>query len=219
MTSFSFPELRFQVSTPEALQADAAWWAIYPSTTTYADREQPEVLFRSMTEGTGIAVCAKDGEKTVGMAFVHLLQHPAAVFLGVVAVGVPESGYHLSGMLLEYAWQAGAAAMRANGKEPMGYVWEAELASLGTTDAARREREQLMHFYERHGAVGLAHPYLLPALRGSGNTPMELMFRPLSDAPLPTVEESEALVRGIYFEKYGPLNEIATAALEALIKA
>jgi hypothetical protein len=48
---------------------------------------------------------------------------------------------------------------------------------------------------------------------------MELMFRPLPDAPLPTVDEAEALVRAIYFEKYAPLNGITTAALEALIKA
>lgn len=219
MTPPSIPELRFQVASLEAFKADAEWWALYPSTTTYAEREPPEVLFRSMQEGTGVAVYAKEGEKTVGMAFVHLLQHPAVVFLGVLAVGVPEHGYHLSGALMEYAWQAGAAAIRANGKEPTGYVWEAELASLGITDASRREREQLMLFYERHGAVSLPHPYLLPALGGAGVTPMELMIRPLPDAPMPTVDESEALVRAIYFEKYGPLNGIATAALEALVSA
>ena len=84
-----------------------------------------------------------------------------------------------------------------------------------TEDADARRRR--IAFFQRHEGQLLERPYLQPPVDGIAAVPMSLMFRSAGDEGPPTAEILDALVRTIYFDKYGAINGINRSTLEDLL--
>ena len=213
--SVSRPAIAIDCPAAAALADDAAWWALYAQAFPPAEREPPEVIVRGLSLGVGVALRARAGGRTTGLATLHLLRNPPMVFLVYLAVATDARGGGLGSALFEQAWAEGAVRMNAGRRSPSGMVWEVE-APLATADLASIERQRRIDFFRRRGGRLLDQAYLQPPIDGVAPVPMRLMYRPAdgADARGPDVE---ALVRAIYFEKYGEVNGIDTHVLRALL--
>jgi len=201
--------------TTEQLTADEAWWQIYEDSFPAAEREKQEVIVRSIDRGVGMAFRRRRQGVTIGLATTHLLKDPAAVFLVYLAVDSNQRNQGTGGELLQGAWEAGAERLSQQGLEPVGLIWEVDRPEPTAGDAGARLRR--IAFFERHGGKLLDRPYMQPSLDGTTPVPMRLMLRPAGGNGIPERETIESLVRAMYFEKYGAINEIDGSTLEDLL--
>lgn len=201
--------------TAQELRRDEAWWRIYADSFPANEREPPEVILESLSRGVGMALRARRQGSTSGLASSHLLEDPAAVFLVYLAVAELERGQGTGAALLQDAWQAGADRLRERGLSPLGLVWEVDPGEDDTPVA--EERRQRLAFFRRHQGQVLERPYLQPPVDGIAAVPMTLMFRPAAGHATPAPQTMDAIVRAIYFEKYGALNGIERSTLEQLL--
>ena len=88
-------------------------------------------------------------------------------------------------------------------------IWEVD---ENDPDCDRRIR-----FFEGQGGRPIPRPYKQPPVNGPDAVPMRLMFRPARGSAIPADPVLEALVRAIYFEKYGAVNGIPAPLLERLL--
>lgn len=200
----------------ESLRVDDSWWRIYQGAFPSHEREPPAVILDSVTRGVGMALRVRRQEATLGLATTHLLRQPAAVFLCYLAAAPGERSRGIGGDLLERAWESGADRLRAQGSQPLGLIWEIDPPDSGAVDVHARLRR--VAFFERHGGHILEAPYLQPPVDGIAPVPMRLMFRPAPGGGLPSPDEVKALMRAIYFEKYGATNGIDQSLLEGLFQ-
>lgn len=210
------PPLRFHILDEPSLAGDAGWWELYEEAFAPEEREPRAVILKGVRSGAALAVAAEHDGRAAGLAVVHLLRDPAAVFLVYLAVVPALRGQGGGGELLHYAIRAGSAAL---GSEH-GSSWVCEVSSPGT-DATKEQRahhEQLLRFYARHGGQVLARPYVQPPVDGRTIVPMTLVYGPAPGSSLPDERETEALVRAIYREKYGAVNGIPEAQLEECVR-
>jgi len=197
------------------LRSDQEWWQIYEDSFPAAEREAPDVIVKSVVQGVGMAFRIRREGVTIGLATTHLLKDPAAVFLVYLAVDSTQRNQGTGGELLQGAWEAGAERLSQQGLEPVGLIWEVDRPEPTAGDAGARLRR--IAFFERHGGKVLDRPYMQPPLDGTTLVPMRLMLRPAGDDGIPERETIEGLVRAMYFEKYGAINEIDRSILEALL--
>ena len=201
--------------TAEELRLDDDWWRIYEDSFPSSEREPAEVILESMSRSVGMAFRARRQAATIGLATTHLLKDPAAVFLVYLAVARADRKQGSGGELLQSAWESGAARLSAQGLQPLGLVWEVDPPEPAAGDAEARDRR--IAFFQRNGGQLLEHPYLQPPVNAATVVPMRLMFRPATVNSAPEQETVHALVRAIYFEKYGAINGIDGATLNDLL--
>ena len=195
--------------TADQLPDDAEWWWIYQTSFPAKEREPAEAILRSVRNSVGIAFRVRRDGQTIGIATTHLLLSPAAVFLVYLAVETRQRGRGDGTALFEFAWTESARRLGAVGSEPLGMIWEVD---ENDADCHRR-----MRFFERQGGTAIPRPYRQPPVNGPDPVSMRLMFRRARGAPPPDDTLTEALVRAIYFEKYGAVNRIPAPLLERLI--
>jgi hypothetical protein len=211
-------DIFFDCPSAVELAQDRQWWKIYEDSLPADEREPPEVILESLRRSVGLALRARRADATVGIATTHLLFHPAAVFLVYLAVDSRHRDVGVGGMLFEEAWRSSAHRMREKRYSPLGLIWEVDDPEDVENPAERLQRLRRIRFFERHGGVPLSRTYLQPPLNGPEPVPMRLMFRPGEGAPMPDAATAEALVRAIYFEKYGEVNRIPVRTLQGLLR-
>lgn len=198
----------------EDLALDAEWWRIYEASLPARERESRAVILGSLGRGVGVAFRARRGQTTVGMATIHLLKRPPAVFLVYLAVADGGRGRGVGGSLLEKAWEHGMERLQAEDLQPVGMVWEVDSPDGGDST---RIAERRIAFFERHRGRVIDSRYLQPPVDGIAPVPMSLMFRAVEGSGEPGRATVEALVRGIYEEKYGAINGIDGSVLSELL--
>lgn len=203
-------KLDFDSPSESEVAKDKDFWAIYKSSFPPNEMEPAEVILRSLRKGSGMTFRARSRGKTLGIATTHLLQSPAAVFLVYLAIDEAHRSSGCGGALFDYTWTCSAARLRAHGREAIGMIWEVD---PDDSDQSRRR----IAFFERHGGVILERRYLQPPVNGPDAVPMRLMFLPRPGGVVPERATMDALVRGIYFEKYYGVNRISKEALTRLI--
>jgi hypothetical protein len=201
--------------TAEELIVDEGWWRIYEDSFPAAERESRDVIVKSIVQGGGMAFRARRLGVTIGLATTHLLKDPPAVFLVYLAVDRGERNQGTGGELLESAWEFGIRRLTAQELQPVGLIWEVDPPDRTARDASARMRR--IAFFERHGGKVLDRPYMQPPLDGTVPVPMRLMLRPAVDRRVQAAQTVEALVRAMYFEKYGAINGIERRVLEELL--
>ncbi len=205
------PGIQFEFLDASELAHDASWWTIYDGSFPSQEREPRSVILRAVEAGAGMAFRVRAGEVAVGLATTHLLTSPPAVFLVYLAVTSRRRAEGLGGRLFEFAWSASAARLRERGLDPLGLIWEVDPPANSDPVAVRR-----IAFFEKHGGILLDRPYWQPPVNFTEPVSMRLMFRP-AQAPMPESSTFDAIVRGIYREKYGVVNRIPTKTLDRLL--
>jgi GNAT superfamily N-acetyltransferase len=206
----------FEYPPADELARDDAWWAIYDESFPASEREPRAVILGSVRQGVGVAARARRGQTVAGLATVHLLRRPAAVFLVYLAVAPALRGRGLGGPLLEDVYRVAADRLARAGAPLAGLVWEVDAPALAATADERQRRERRIEFFRRLGGALLPRPYAQPPLQGTEPVPMRLMYRPAAGAGWPDGAAADALVRAMYFEKYGAANGISAEILERL---
>ena len=102
--------------TASALRADADFWSIYDASFPVAEREPPRVIIDSVERGVALAVRARRGTETIGLATTHLLTKPPASFLVYLAVSKEHRNLGLGPKLFEEVMRGG----------PREAVWEVD---------------------------------------------------------------------------------------------
>jgi hypothetical protein len=186
------------------LRQDAGFWALYDSAFPQSEREPPRVIIESVERGVALAVRARKGNETIGLATTHLLKKPAVSFLVYLAVSKAHRNCGLGPILVEEVTRGGPAEL----------VWEVDAPDRASCPEERILRERRIAFFERLGGEVLLSSYRQPPVNGDDAVPMLLMGRGF----VGTSEKLEALVRAIYFEKYAAANGIDRALLERLVE-
>jgi GNAT superfamily N-acetyltransferase len=211
-------DLRFDCPGRQALERDAQWWEIYRDSIPGEERESPSIILDSLERGIGMAFRARVDGTTIGIATTHLLLNPAAVFLVYLAVRRDRRGAGCGGDLLEYAWTRSLLRMRERGCAPLGMIWEVDPPDSARHPNEVATRRRRMTFFERHGGVPAPGGYVQPPLSGGEPVPMRLMFRSAAKGSMLDGTAADALVRAMYFEKYGKVNGISEGILNQLLE-
>ncbi|MDO8648707.1 MAG: GNAT family N-acetyltransferase [Candidatus Peregrinibacteria bacterium] len=212
------PALTLENENLSMLREDVEWWKIYEESFPISERESKGVIFERIQKNVGMAIHARLGERTVGMASLHLLYDPATVYLISIAISPEERKHHIGSFLFDYAWESGAAKLRQTQKEPIGMVWEVERPELANTQEEKQQRERRIQFYESHGGQILPCNYFLPPLQGTDAIPMYLMFRPAKKNQLMDKKNIMALVHSMYLQNYNAMNGISLSVLMPLLE-
>lgn len=215
---------QFDCPGRDELEGDDHWWEIYRDSFPANEREPASAILDALRRQTGIAFRACIGRVTAGIATTHLLLNPPAVFLVYLAIDQARRGAGLGGALLEYAWTVSRARLRERGLNPFGMIWEVDSPDLVDDPDEETSRERRISFFRRHGGVPVQQPYVQPPVDGKDPVPMQLMLRPREQAPdgaapdqTPDQTMTNALVRAMYFEKYGAVNGIPASILTNLL--
>ncbi|MEN6631725.1 MAG: hypothetical protein ABFD84_04810 [Candidatus Polarisedimenticolia bacterium] len=199
-----------------ALAADDGLWRLYDAAFPADEREPRAVVVRSLELGVGLALRARRGERTGGLALAHLLRDPAAVFLVYLAVDPASRGWGIGRALFEETWRRGAERLRAGKRTPLGLVWEVDERE-DASGAARGSLAARTAFFARQGGAAQPGPYVQPPIAGPAPIPMRLFFRaaPGTRGPFDRAF-ARRLARAIHLEKYGAVNGVGRATLDAL---
>lgn len=202
--------------TPALLAADESFWHIYETSFPADEIEPREVIVRGVAEGVVVALRARRGHKTVGLATAHVLAGIAAGFCVYLAVDREQRGSRAGTSLMQALITAVQAAQAERGRVGLGLVLEVDDPDQAGIHAAERHtRERRIHFFARLGAVLLATPYIQPPLGpGKRPVPMRLLFIPSPGMPVPGRATIMDLIDAMLFEKYGGLNGIDRALLQ-----
>ena len=201
----------------DELAADRDWWNIYDTSFPLEERESREVILESVRSSKGMAFRVRPGGRTIAIATTHLLQTPPAAFLVYLAVDANYRDGGHGGRLLDYAAAKSADRLRELGSEPLGMIWEVDPPGVASDHAEEALRRRRIAFFQGRGGVLLPRAYWQPPLDGGAPVRMQLIFRPENDSPPPDPATVEALVRAMYFEKYGAMNAIPRHVLEELL--
>jgi GNAT superfamily N-acetyltransferase len=204
--------------TAGELIRDQAWWVLYTEAFPASEREPQEVILRSVTWDVGLAFRARHHGTTVGLATVHLLKRPPAVFLVYVAIADAFRGGGLGRQLVSTAWELAAERLKTDTAGAGGLIWEVDDPEDPSSEAETGKRQGRVRFFRRLGGEMLSRSYLQPPVDGVAPVPMRLMYRPAAGSPWPSPPEIEALVHAIYFEKYGSVNGISATVLSDLLR-
>ena len=209
-------DIRFDCPAADELAEDKESWRIYEESLPPEEREPSEVILDSLRRSLGAALRARHAGVTIGIATTHLLLDPAAVFLVYLAI---DSRYRDAGngaILFEYAWSSSEGQLRGRGYNPLGLIWEVDDPKEAGNPNEELLRRRRIRFFQRQGGAILSRPYLQPPVNGTEPVPMQLMYRPSQGASMPDAVTVEALVRAIYFEKYGGVNGVPSQTLQSL---
>lgn len=213
------PDLVFDSPSADTLAADGALWQLYDSAFPSTEREPRSVILDTLRRGDGVAVRARQGANTIGLALAHMLRHPPVLFVVYLAV-VPEfRSRHIGAALFEELWTAGSRSYAARGTPAEGMVWEVDVPERATSEQGLQQGRRRIAFFTRLGGEMLPGSYVQPPVDGTVSVPMHLMFRPARGKPLPDDAARSSLVRALYFEKYHGANGISQAVLQNLLKS
>lgn len=213
----ALPDVAFDSPPVEVLASDDGLWQLYDSAFPSTEREPRRVILDTLRRGDGVAVRARQGAHTVGLALAHMLRHPPALFIVYLAV-VPElRSRHIGAALFEELWTAGSRSYAARGTPAEGMVWEVDVPERATTEQGLQQGRRRIAFFTRLGGELLPGNYVQPPVDGTVSVPMHLMFRPAHGKSLPDDAARSALVRALYFEKYHGANGIPRAVLQNLL--
>jgi hypothetical protein len=208
---------RFDCPTADELAGDKESWRIYEESLPPEEREPFEVILGSLRRSLGTALRARRGGATVGIATTHLLFDPAAVFLVYLAIDNRCRDVGIGTMLFEYAWSSSEGVLRRRGYNPLGLIWEVDDPREAGNPGEELLRRRRIRFFQRQSGLILSRPYRQPPVNGTEPVPMQLMYRPSHGVTMPDATTVEALVRAIYFEKYGGVNGIPSQTLQGLL--
>jgi len=142
----SVPDLVFDSPSADTLAADSALWQLYDSAFPSTEREPRSVILDTLRRGDGIAVRARQGAHTVGLALAHMLRHPPALFIVYLAV-VPElRSRHIGAALFEELWTAGSKSYAARGTPAEGMIWEVDVPERATSEQGLEQSRRRMLF-------------------------------------------------------------------------
>jgi GNAT superfamily N-acetyltransferase len=214
----AFPDLVFDSPSADVVAADGALWQLYDSAFPSAEREPRSVILETLCRGDGVAVRARNGANTIGLAFAHVLRRPPVLFVMYLAVAPEFRSRHIGAALFEKIWVAGSRSYSVRGTEAAGMVWEVDIPERATSEQGLRQSRSRMAFFTRLGGQVLPGSYVQPPVDGIAPVPMHLMFRPAPGRSLPNDSARSALVRAVYFEKYHGANKIPQPVLEDLLQ-
>ena len=80
------PDLVFDSPSADTLLADGAFWQLYDSAFPSTEREPRSVILETLRRGDGVAVRARHGVRTIGLALAHMLRLPPVLFVVYLAV-------------------------------------------------------------------------------------------------------------------------------------
>jgi GNAT superfamily N-acetyltransferase len=213
------PDLVFDLPSADTLAADGAFWQLYDSAFPSTEREPRSVILDTLRRGDGVAVRARQGANTIGLALAHMLRHPPALFVVYLAVAPELRSRHIGAALFEELWTAGSRSYAARGTQAEGMVWEVDVPERATSEQGLQQGRRRIAFFTRLGGEVLPGSYIQPPVDGTVSVPMHLMFRPARGKPLPNDAARSALIRALYFEKYHGANGISEAVLQNLLKS
>lgn len=203
------------INDAQVLQADIAWWQLYYDTFANEEKEPPHVILNSLEQGVGLAFRVCNSEKTIGLATVHLLKNPAAVFLVYLAIAPEYRNKQIGSYFFDYIYQTGNDQLKEEGYRSVGFVWEV-MAPQSQDAAVAEALKRKINFSQQNGGAVLPYHYLQPPVNGSGSVPMHIMFRPGDEGVSLEAINPTALIRAMYFEKYAAVNQIDPQYLEEL---
>jgi GNAT superfamily N-acetyltransferase len=211
------PDLVFDSPSADMLAADGALWQLYDSAFPSTEREPRSVILETLRRGDGVAVRARNGVRTIGLALAHMLRHPPVLLVVYLAV-VPEfRSRHIGAALFEELWTAGSRSYAARGTQAEGMVWEVDIPERATSEQGLQQGRRRIAFFTLLSGQVLPGSYVQPPVDGTVSVPMYLMFRPARGKTLPDDAVHSALVRALYFEKYHGANGIPEAVLQDLL--
>jgi len=210
------PPLQFGEPAPEGLGANHSLWELYGASFDSAAREPAAALIEGVRAGTVVMLTAEDAGRTVALAAIHLLREPAVGLLLYLAVAPELRGQRIGSTLLEQAVAVAEERQRQLGREPRGWAAQVEVPELAPTLEERERRRRVLLFFRGHGARPLPCSYLRPPVRGGTPSAARLLHAPAGGLQLRRAEV-EALLRAIYFEKYGAANGVDRRLLLSLL--
>jgi GNAT superfamily N-acetyltransferase len=213
----ALPDVSFDSPSAETLTGDSDSWKLYDSSIPSNEREPRSVILASLRKGVAFAIRARAGARTIGLAITHMLREPPTLFLIYLAVAPELRSRHIGANLFEKVWTLGSEQYLKWGLRAAGVVWEVDIPERASNNEELQQRRRRIAFFARLGAHLLRWPYVQPPVDGVASVPMHLMFRPAPGGSLPDDSAISALVRAIYFEKYGEANGIPGPLLEKLL--
>lgn len=211
------PDLVFDSPSADTLVADGSFWQLYDSAFPSTEREPRSVILETLRRGDGVAVRARHGVRTIGLALAHMLRHPPVLFVVYLGVVPDLRSRHIGAALFEELWTAGSRSYSERGIEAEGLVWEVDIPERATSEQVLQQGRRRIAFFTRLGGEVLPGSYVQPPVNGTVSVPMHLMFRPAPGKLLPDDAARSALVRALYFEKYHGANGIPRAVLQNLL--
>jgi hypothetical protein len=212
-------DTRFDCPAADELAEDKEAWRIYEESLPPEEREPIEIILDSLRRSLGMALRARRAGATVGIATTHLLLDPAAVFLVYLAIDSRYRDLGNGATLFEYAWSSSEGLLRRRGYSPLGLIWEVDDPRVAGNPDEELLRCRRIRFFQRQGGAILSRPYRQPPLIRTEPVAMQLMYRPSQGGSMPDAATVEALIRAMYFEKYGEVNGIPSQTLQGLLTA
>src|SRR5205807_7731780 len=71
------------------------------------EREPRSVILETLRRGDGVAIRARQGSNTIGLALAHRLRHPPVLFVVYLAVAPELRSRHIGAVLFEKLWEEG----------------------------------------------------------------------------------------------------------------
>ncbi|QMU29996.1 GNAT family protein [Adhaeribacter radiodurans] len=204
------------ISDSRILRADSAWWNLYYDTFPPEEQEPLQAILDSLDQGVGLAFRVSTKEKTIGLATVHLLTSPSAVFLVYLAIDPEQRSRQIGSHFFDYIYQTGAAKLKEKGYRSVGFVWEITAQNGENTNEAKTLLRKI-NFFEQNGGAVLPYKYFQPPINGDVAVPMHVMFRPGDEGVTSEAINPAALIQAIYYEKYAAINYINPELIEELL--
>lgn len=205
------------IQDSKILIADPDWWNLYYQTFATEEQEPPQAILDSLDQGVGLAFRVSTKEKTIGMATVHLLTNPSAVFLVYLAIASEARNNQIGSLFFDYIYQTGAAKLKDKGFLSVGFVWEITANSTASTKEADLYTRKV-NFFQQNGGTILPYKYFQPPINGDTAVPMQVMFRPGDEGVTFEATNPVALIQAMYYEKYAAINYINPELIEELLE-
>ncbi len=156
LNNVSEPPVCFEcIQDSKILRTDTTWWNLYHQTFAGEEQEPPRAILDSLDQGVGLAFRVSNKEKTIGLATVHLLTNPSAVFLVYLAIDPAARNKQIGSHFFEYIYQTGAATLKEKGYRSMGFVWEVTAKQSENAEEANAFARKI-NFFEQNGGGGRA---------------------------------------------------------------
>ncbi len=205
------------IQNSQILRADSAWWDLYHQTFPLEEQESPQAILNSLDQGVGLAFRVSTKEKTIGLATVHLLTNPSAVFLVYLAIDPNSRSKQIGSQFFDYIYQTGGAKLKEMGYRSVGFVWEIS-AIQNENDEEAKTLARKINFFTQNGGAVLPYKYFQPPINGDAAVPMHVMFRPGDEGVTLEAINPAALIQAMYYEKYAAINYINPQLIEELLE-
>ncbi len=205
------------IQDSKILRADTAWWNLYHQSFPLDEQEPAQAILDSLDQRVGLAFRVTNKVKTIGLATVHLLTNPSAVFLVYLAIDPEQRSKQIGSHFFDYIYQTGAARLKEMGYRSVGFVWEITACQSENPEEAKIQAQKIK-FFNQNGGVVLPYKYLQPPVNGDAAVPMHVMFRPGDEGVTLEAINPADLIQAMYYEKYAAINYINPHLIEELLE-